>query len=557
MSALSGAMQGAAGGAALGPIGAGVGAAFGIGAGLLGSAAASRQEMRENDTAAATYNNQFTDKYAFGGTLKPGVKYSVGNSTIRPSVEMKNNTVAMMANGGELTKNMFSDNSNLYANRYALGGDIDPPNAIYGEGENKIKNVQSILKVPQSGNALTQTKAAWNKYQIPEYDLRKKGVNYMYPWQEKIDQEQNIYTAMGLTPGGRQYKQSSNLTPAGVKSISATQQLQESIQNSSMDVNKDGIRDAFANNPNINLEALKNFKIGEGINDNASLSYGDRYAEDGVNFKIPNQTIMTPTDQYGNGVNTGAEQKVNLPETRFSRTMNKVGQGIGENYGQAMRYVPVAMNAYQLSQIRKPQATQYNTLQDKFRPQYVDEAQLQNIAAQTQRNQINALSQSGASPAQMRAAILGSGVNMNRGLSEAYANAAAEKRATDERGLAFDASINAQNAGIKNRAIDEYRADQGNYDTQRSKYLSAIGTDIGSIGKEEVNKDQIASMLGYTWRGKYLVDKNGNKATPQQIAQAKNAITSGDTKPVYNATTGEKINYGSYGGFLKTNKRGY
>lgn len=68
------------------------------------------------------------------------------------------------------------------------------------------------------------------------------------------------------------------------------------------DLNEDGIQDTLANNPNINFDALKNFKIGDGINDNASLSYGDPYAKDGVNFEMPTETIMTPVTAYGQGV---------------------------------------------------------------------------------------------------------------------------------------------------------------------------------------------------------------------------------------------------------------
>jgi hypothetical protein len=77
------------------------------------------------------------------------------------------------------------------------------------------------------------------------------------------------------------------------------------------DVNEDGIQDTLGNNPNINLEALQNFKIGEGVNDNASLSYGDPYAKDGVNFEMPTETIMTPVTAYEQGVDTGE-----TPETK-------------------------------------------------------------------------------------------------------------------------------------------------------------------------------------------------------------------------------------------------
>jgi hypothetical protein len=65
----------------------------------------------------------------------------------------------------------------------------------------------------------------------------------------------------------------------------------------------------LANNPNLNFDALKNFKIGDGINDNASLSYGDPYAKNVVNFEMPTETIMTPISDYGQGVGTEETKK--------------------------------------------------------------------------------------------------------------------------------------------------------------------------------------------------------------------------------------------------------
>jgi len=78
-------------------------------------------------------------------------------------------------------------------------------------------------------------------------------------------------------------------------------------------------------NPNIDYGKLLSFTTPEGINDNASLSYGDPYAKDGVNFEMPTETIMTPADQYGAAE---ATPKVDLPGTVFSRTAAKVGKGI-------------------------------------------------------------------------------------------------------------------------------------------------------------------------------------------------------------------------------------
>ena len=80
-------------------------------------------------------------------------------------------------------------------------------------------------------------------------------------------------------------------------------------------------------NPNINYEALNNFKIGEGINDNASLSYGDPYAADGVNFQMPAETAMTPADQYGKGVSTDTAPKPAFDQPKVERT-NKFEGGL-------------------------------------------------------------------------------------------------------------------------------------------------------------------------------------------------------------------------------------
>ena len=185
-----------------------------------------------------------------------------------------------------------------------LDGVVDPPygedNPIYGNEENKIKALQMILGVTPDGKPGKKTKAAWNAFQVPGYEPHEKGVNYMYPWQEGGKDESELYTAMGLTPGGRQFKKTVPITSAGMaKTPSPADLLKESVENSNIDINGDGIPEDLSYNPNINYEALFDFKIGEGINDNASLSYGDPYAEDGVNFKMPAETVMTPASEYG------------------------------------------------------------------------------------------------------------------------------------------------------------------------------------------------------------------------------------------------------------------
>jgi hypothetical protein len=82
-------------------------------------------------------------------------------------------------------------------------------------------------------------------------------------------------------------------------------------------------------NPNIDYDKLNSFNIGSGINDNASLSYGDPYAEDGVNRQVPKQTTMTPASAYGKGVTPYT--KVNQPKVNNKVANNISGQQIANN----------------------------------------------------------------------------------------------------------------------------------------------------------------------------------------------------------------------------------
>ena len=82
-------------------------------------------------------------------------------------------------------------------------------------------------------------------------------------------------------------------------------------------------------NPNIDYNKLNNFSIGPGINDNASRSYGDPYAADGVNRQVPKQTTMTPVSAYGNGVTPYS--KTNQPKTNNKTANNISGRQMANN----------------------------------------------------------------------------------------------------------------------------------------------------------------------------------------------------------------------------------
>lgn len=246
---------------------------------------------------------------------------------------------------------------------------------------------------------------------------------------------------------------------------------------------------------------------------------------------LPTAKIPTKEDLLKNTYNS------DKPGSWAGRAQRNTRDYLDKNGGKFLKYAPVAMNAYQLAKLTKPENQRLQRLSDKYKAQYVDEAQLQNIANQEMTNTINSISQSGASQGVIRSSILDAGLNKTKALSDAYMKANAENRATDDKAQQFNLGVNQFNTQTQHQESENWERNAAAYRNEKSKLLSAIGTDLGSIGKEEVNKNQIAEALGYSWDGKYMVNKKtGEKKTYEEVV--------GQTKQ------------NSYGGYLKMNKIG-
>jgi hypothetical protein len=117
--------------------------------------------------------------------------------------------------------------------------------------------------------------------------------------------------------------------------------------------------------------------------------------------------------------------------------------------------------------------------------------------------------------------------------------------------------------------------DQGNYDTQRSKFIGQIGSDLGEIGKENTFKKQAEKMTGYSWMGDYVNSNPNYKAQFDAIDKdpslnnvSKYAKKQALMQQIFNGMTPEELkiaennskNLSSYslahGGYLKMNKIG-
>jgi len=197
----------------------------------------------------------------------------------------------------------------------------------------------------------------------------------------------------------------------------------------------------------------------------------------------------------------------------------KVGSYLNKNVGNLARYAPIAANALQLANLKKPQGERLDRLGNRYKPEYVDEAQLQNIANQTMNNTVNAISQSGASEGQNRASILGSQLQRTKALSDAYGNAAAQNRTTDDRAQTFNLGVDQVNLQQSNTEKDINARDSAAYRNEKSKYLSSIGTDVGEIGKEQVYKNIIAKTTGYKWDGEYVKSPEGKVVTDPETGK--------------------------------------
>lgn len=189
------------------------------------------------------------------------------------------------------------------------------------------------------------------------------------------------------------------------------------------------------------------------------------------------------------------------------------GKFVNKNAGNIARYAPIAANALQLAMLKKPQSERLDRLGNRYKPEYVDEAQLQNIANQTMNNTVNAVSQSGASQGQLRSSIVGSQLQRTKAISDAYSQAAAQNRQQNAMAQEFNLGVDQTNLGQSTLEKDINARDQAAYRNAKREYITGIGEGIGDIGKEQTYKKIIAKTTGYKWDGEYVKSPDGTVVT--------------------------------------------
>ena len=204
--------------------------------------------------------------------------------------------------------------------------------------------------------------------------------------------------------------------------------------------------------------------------------------------------------------------------SKFNKIANKVGQYAKNNYGNALRYAPVAMNAYQLSKMGKPEVETLDRLGNRYNPQKKKKKALTNqINAETNYT-ANALSNaSNGSLGSLSNNILGMQLNKTKALSDAYSKIADVNRNEDKTAQQFNLGVDQFNVGQSNQEKDINARNRGAFKTERSKLLGQIGNDLGNIGKETVYKKLAGEAFGYSYDGKYLLKPDGTKVLEEEL----------------------------------------
>lgn len=251
--------------------------------------------------------------------------------------------------------------------------------------------------------------------------------------------------------------------------------------------------------------------------------------ESKLKYNDPNVVNLSPEQlQENNGYRNPELAPENVSSnftTKLGERLNKVGQFAKDNYGNVLRYAPVAMNALQLHKLNK---TGYDTVNPiinntRYNPQYMDERALTNQINTESNYAGNALaSASNGSMGALRSNILASQLAKTKGLSDAYSRVAEVNRNENKTGQQFNLGVDESNIARRIAAEDKTAMNKGNWETNKSRLLGQIGTYLGNIGLEQERNNMAEAMTGYTRKGKYLYKDDGTRVSAEELKSTMN-----------------------------------
>lgn len=480
MMGVTGALKGAQAGAMFGPIGAGVGAAIGLGAGLIGGSRAKKDALKAHQNFEIGESNSKISNFAFGGLLgEPTSENPKVVEKLKPQQVINN--VNTMVNPNLDTE---VSTSRLKGNIVGIDEGIEGKYIYY-----KPKSTPGFN--PETDRDYVLNKNWETVRSTDEY------LNYLRNRTKSFAKGGNMYNN-----GGSFDKSAASYDPTKISLGLPQQQSNQFLDNLKYvkDLNSRGIAELSPEQ----LNEKSGYSNPELAPENVKPGYVSPY-----------------------------------PKAKLGETLNKAGNWVKDNYGNMLRYSPVAMNAYQLAKMGNPEVETLDRLNTRYNPQYMDERALTNqINAETNYTANALANSSNGSLGSLSNNILGMQLNKTKALSDAYSKIADVNRNENKTGQQFNLGVDQFNVGQSNQEKDINARNRGAFKTERSKLLGQIGTDLGNIGKEEVYKKMAKEAFGYTWDGKYYVNAKGNKITAEQMKEKVDDVQKTNTEQNQNALGG-------------------
>lgn len=545
-SALSGAAKGASAGMAFGPWGAAAGAVIGGAAGFFGS------KRQQKDADKANLNATYADaavndsQFALGGEEDDRVKIS-DNRKIRATTRQRMDPNVDLVSGNYSSKTI-TDIVNA-----SLKNGVDPDTAIaLAMQESKIGNTDENLGHIVGGSyrgqeANDMTKLLSEKMHAGRKLGRKtdeellqmyNGTGKIFPSTEQEDHGFKMKKAYGVPVGekgidmgktnlyGIQVKDiRDNVIKKDKKIASMVKDLRgnfnhfEGRQYSKVDPRTYddplGIAPGARDNLNPKMFALG----GNEINQFKKGGY-----DSNGKFIKPSVSKEMDADLMGlirkdsknsedvTGVLAGFEKVYKEKLNKEKAEKPKSEDGITGNLDK-LRYAPALGNALQLSQLKQPEQETTPELNTRYKKNLVDEKGLINLVQEeTSANREAILGSSEGSGNAARANLLATQLNSTKALSDAFMKSQEANARESAQEQSFNLGIDTTNLQQKTLAQDIRARNKGAYDTEKSRLKTAIATDIGSIGQEELYK-KFPELMGmdYGAFGEYLKLKEKEK----------------------------------------------
>lgn len=229
------------------------------------------------------------------------------------------------------------------------------------------------------------------------------------------------------------------------------------------------------------------------------------------------------------------------------------GKQLGRAATLGAMLAPAVGNMFQKVGKAEVEIPYINTRRFQYTP--VDENQLQNIAKNEMSNTLEAMKASGASPTEMRAAILGSGITRTKGVSDALMAARQRNQELQTAGQQFDLGIDEANIGRRMTVDDMNARNRAAAAREKSEKLAAITGNIADVGKFASGAEKVKAMTGYNQYGDYVQNPATNTwftldGKPASVQDVLKSLT-----PEQRAKYLEDNKAKAYGGYLFNNKR--